>query len=78
MPARQGAQGRREKEAEGDLRGHEDQGPVRRVGPRSIEWVVADCRGLRDLAQIPRPIKESGVDETIGIPPARQFNVLFG
>lgn len=30
--ARQGAEGRREKEAQGDLRGHERQGSVRRVG----------------------------------------------
>ena len=66
--ARQGAEGRREKEAEGDLRGHEGRGPVRRVGSRSIEWVVAARRDLRKLARIPRPIEESGVDETIGTP----------
>lgn len=32
MAARQSAEGRREKEAQGDLRGHEGQGSVRRVG----------------------------------------------
>ena len=69
--ARQGTQGRCEKEAEGDLRGHEGQGPVHRVGAPQHKLAVAARRGLRELARIPHPIEESGVDETIGTPPNR-------
>ena len=67
--ARQGPQGRREKAAEGDLRRHEGQGSLRRVkAPRRSAGYAARW-GLRELAQIPRPIEELGVDETIGTPP---------
>lgn len=46
--ARQGAQGRREKEAEGDLRGREGQGPVRRVG---FPQHRVGCRGPPGFAR---------------------------
>ena len=73
--ARQGAQGRREKATEGDLRDHEGQGPVRRVGAPRHKIGYSARRGLRELALIPRPIEElGGVDETIGTPPTRTLN----
>lgn len=58
--ARQGAQGRREKATEGDLRDHEGQGPVRRVGAPRHKIGYSARRGLRELALIPRLIEELG------------------
>lgn len=44
--ARQGAQGRREKEAGGDPRGHEGQGPVHHVGTQQRKLAAACPPGL--------------------------------